>query len=278
MTAATDSGISNTDNITNVATPVFTGTAAAGTTVSIFSDGILVGTGTVANYNGPSITIDTIAPTTPPSAPALLPSTVGNPEDGVTTSTTPSFYGTSTDVTVAIYSDGVQVGSGSVANYQNSGLGVSVTTPLALGPHTITAKAMDTAGNVSGSSAPSSITVINTIKETDIGTASTGNVTASTLNETGVNVAAGNTVFVTVAMDPDAQIVTVGDTGVGGTNTYAKDADVTAGSGTNGIRTLVFSALVSHPLSAGTITISSEGTPANMVATFFYFNGIVSPL
>src|SRR5882724_3894965 len=310
MTAATDSGISNTDNITNVTTPVFTGTAATGTAVSIFSDGILVGTGTAANYNSPgitvsalldgahsitaratdavgnvsvpsgalSITIDTIAPTTPPSAPALLPSTVGNPEDGVTTSTTPSFYGTSTDATagfVAIYSDGVQVGSGSVSNYQNSGLGVSVTAPLALGPHTITVACIATAGNVSGSSAPSSITLINTIKETDIGTASTGNVTASTLNETGVNVAAGNTVFVTVAMDPDAQIVTVSDTGSGGTNIYTNDADVTTGSGTSGIRTLIFSAFVNHALSAGTITISSV-TPANMVATFFYFNGIVS--
>ncbi|PYT46567.1 MAG: hypothetical protein DMG44_20350, partial [Acidobacteria bacterium] len=310
MTAATDSGISNTDNITNVTTPVFTGTAATGTAVSIFSDGLLVGTGTAANYNSPgitvsalldgahsitaratdavgnvsvpsgalSITIDTIAPTPPPSAPALLPSTVGNPEDGVTTSTTPSFYGTSTDATagfVAIYSDGVQVGSGSVSNYQNSGLGVSVTAPLALGPHTITAKAMDTAGNVSGSSAPSSITLISTIKETDIGTASTGNVTASTLNETGVDVAAGNTVFVTVAMDPDTQTVTVSDTASGGTNTYTKDADVTTGSGTSGIRTLIFSAFVNHALSAGTITISSV-TPANMVATFFYFNGIVS--
>jgi len=311
MTAATDSGISNTDNITNVTTPVFTGTAPAGTAVSIFSNGSLVGTGTAASYNSPgitvsaltggtygitatatdavgnvsvpsgalSITIDTIAPTTPPSpAPALLPSTVGNPEDGVTTSTTPSFYGTSTDATagfVAIYSDGVQVGSGSVSNYQNSGLGVSVTAPLALGPHTITAEAMDTAGNVSGSSAPSSITLINTIKETDIGTASTGNVTASTLSETGVNVVAGNTVFVTVAMDPGAQIVTVSDTGGGGTNIYTNDADVNTGSGISGIRTLVFSALVNHPLSAGTITISSV-TPANMVATFFYFNGIVS--
>jgi len=64
-----------------------------------------------------------------------------------------------------------------------------------------------------------------------------------------VNVAAGNTVFVTVAMDPDTQTVTVSDTGSGGTNIYTKDADVTAGTGTNGIRTLVFSALVNHPLS-----------------------------
>src|SRR2546429_4712665 len=85
-------------------------------------------------------------------------------------------------------------------------------------------------------------------------------------------------------MDGGTQPVTVSDNGSGGSNSYTKDADVTNGSGTTGIRTLVFSAPVTHALSSGTITICSGatapacsgGTAVNMAATSFYFNGIVS--
>jgi hypothetical protein len=45
LAAASDSGVSNTDNLTNDNTPTFTGTAEAGSTVKIFSDGAQVGTG-----------------------------------------------------------------------------------------------------------------------------------------------------------------------------------------------------------------------------------------
>src|SRR5207253_2328006 len=108
------------------------------------------------------------------------------------------------------------------------------------------------------------------------GTANSGNSTTNTLTQTGVTVAAGKTIFVTVAMDGGTQTVTVSDNGSGGSNSYTKDADVTNGSGTTGIRTLVFSAPVTHALSSGTISISSS-TSVNMAATSFYFNGIVSP-
>src|SRR2546429_4940940 len=77
-------------------------------------------------------------------------------------------------------------------------------------------------------------------------------------------------------MDGGTQTVTVSDNGSGGSNSYTKDADVTNGSGTTGIRTLVFSAPVTHALSGGTISISSS-TSVNMAATSFYSNGIVSP-
>src|SRR5207247_2529058 len=205
----------------------------------------------------------------------------------MSTSTTPSFYGTTTGsiTTVTIYSDGVQVGSGSAANYANNTIGVSVTTPLSVGKHVITAKATDAAGAVSADSSPVSITVINTIKQAPIGTANSGNSTTKTLTQTGVNVAAGNTIFVTVAMDGGTQTVTISDNGSGGSNSYTKDADVTNGSGTTGIRTLVFSAPVTHALSSGPITLCSGatapacsgGTAVNMAATSSYFNGIVSP-
>src|SRR5207247_6231442 len=76
-----------------------------------------------------SFTLSVLPPPTAPSAPVLLPSTTGNPEDNVTTSTTPSFYGTTTGsiTTVTIYSDDLQVGSGSASNYDNNTVGVSVT-------------------------------------------------------------------------------------------------------------------------------------------------------
>lgn len=56
LTDASDTGISNTDNITKVSTPTFTGTAEAGSTVKIFSDGVLKGSGTAT---GGSYTITT---------------------------------------------------------------------------------------------------------------------------------------------------------------------------------------------------------------------------
>src|SRR5207249_2813233 len=43
LTAASDSGSSTTDNLTTVTTPTFVGTAEAGSTVTLFSDGRPVG-------------------------------------------------------------------------------------------------------------------------------------------------------------------------------------------------------------------------------------------
>src|SRR6266581_215174 len=273
----------------NTATGVLSGTPAAGTSASSPYSITFTASNLAGASPSQSFTLTVLPPPTVPSAPVLLPSTTGNPEDNVTTSTTPSFYGTTTGsiTTVTIYSDGLQVGSGSASNYANNTVGVSVTTPLTVGTHVITAKATDAIGAVSAASSPLNITVINTIKQTSIGTANSGNSTTTTLTQTGVGVtvAAGKTIFVTVAMDGGTQTVTVSDNGSGGSNSYTKDADVTNGSGTTGIRTLIFSAPVTHALSSGTITICSGatapacsgGTAVNMAATSFYFNGIVSP-
>ena len=67
-------------------------------------------------------------------------------------------------------------------------------------------------------------------------------------------VAAGDTVIVTFAMDPATGTVTCADTKG---NTYTADADVTNGSGTSGVRTIVFSAPVTTALVSGnTITVT----------------------
>jgi hypothetical protein len=60
LTAASDSGVANNDNYTNVTTPTFTGTATAGTTVKIYSDGVQVGSGT-ATGGAYSITTSALA-------------------------------------------------------------------------------------------------------------------------------------------------------------------------------------------------------------------------
>ena len=59
LTTASDSGSSSTDNITSVTTPTFSGTAEAGSTVSVYSDGSAVGTGTATGGSW-SITTSTL--------------------------------------------------------------------------------------------------------------------------------------------------------------------------------------------------------------------------
>ena len=51
MTSGTDTGISNTDNITSNTTPVFTGTAEAGSTVTLYDGATLLGTTTATGGN-----------------------------------------------------------------------------------------------------------------------------------------------------------------------------------------------------------------------------------
>lgn len=60
LSAASDSGTRG-DNITNVATPTFTGTAALGTTVSILSDGVSVGSSATSSTGAYSVTSSLLA-------------------------------------------------------------------------------------------------------------------------------------------------------------------------------------------------------------------------
>ena len=91
----------------------------------------------------------------------------------------------------------------------------------------------------------------------NVGTASSktlGTTLAVTL-AAGVNVPAGDSVFVTFAMDPGAGPVSCADSKG---NVYSNDADVTNGSLTSGVRTLVFSAPMTTALAPGdTITVTT---------------------
>src|SRR5439155_5722004 len=58
---ASDSGASQTDNITNVATPTFTGTAEPDSTVTIYSDGIAVGNAAADSDGNWSVSISPLS-------------------------------------------------------------------------------------------------------------------------------------------------------------------------------------------------------------------------
>ena len=111
-----------------------------------------------------------------------------------------------------------------------------------------------------------SVIIIGTKSSTTSSKNITVNVTA--------NVSLGNTIIVSIAMDPSSATVTVGDTH----NTYSTDADVTNGSSTYGIRTLVFSAPVSIVLnSTDTITVSFSANVTSKAVSIYYVTGLVLP-
>jgi hypothetical protein len=166
LTAASDSGISNTDNITNVATPTFTGTADANVTVTILDGGSTLGTTTSdatghwtftaphladgthsltarATLNGVNSLTDS-APlvvkidTTPPTV------TVSSPASGATYDVGASFtFSYSRSDAVGVVSEHATLDGTTIAN------GATVdTTGMAAGTHTFTVVASDAAGNV----------------------------------------------------------------------------------------------------------------------------------
>src|SRR5207237_1149265 len=146
LTPGSDSGASNSDRITKVTTPTFTGTAENGSTVKLFvgasqvgsatanavsgvysvtssaqSDGIysftVTATDVAGNISGPSpsasVTIDTSLPA-PPAAPALtVASDSGvSSSDRITNVTTPTFTGTAeSNSTVTLFAGAGAVGT-----------------------------------------------------------------------------------------------------------------------------------------------------------------------
>ena len=191
LTAASDKGISSTDNITNVNTPVFTGSGAeAGATVKLFdTNGTTVLGTTTADALGNwtvttsvladgshdvtarqtdaagrtstptgklTVTIDTVAPKTAPTTPDLVAASDSgiSSTDNITNVSTPVFTGTAeVGTTVQVMFDGgAEVSSITVP------AGGVWTTPASVfvpsdGTHTVFATAMDVAGNISKASA-----------------------------------------------------------------------------------------------------------------------------
>jgi MYXO-CTERM domain-containing protein len=174
----------------NTATPVISGTAAPGSTVTVFIDGTNVGTAPVsasgswtfpsptlgegahtvnatasdpagntsAVSNTNTFTVDTL----PPAAPVVSLPTEGD----VVGTATPVISGTAAPgSTVTVFIDGTQVGT---TTADSSGNWTFTSPALADGPHTVTATATDVAGNTSPASAPRTFTVDTEPPDTSI--------------------------------------------------------------------------------------------------------------
>lgn len=198
MTSATDSGISSTDDLTNINLPVFTGTCLTGETVTIKVDGVVASsattcvagvytiTPTAAIADGPHnitafatngsgdsadtaalpIVIDTTVPATL-AAPDMTSATDSGTSntDNVTSDTTPDFTGTCVDGdTIQLVIDAVAVAPTAVC--AGGVYTITPTTPLTDGAHTVAVTATDPAGNVSAVSPTISVTIDTTVPTT----------------------------------------------------------------------------------------------------------------
>ncbi|MCY1718987.1 Ig-like domain-containing protein [Prolixibacteraceae bacterium Z1-6] len=194
LVTGSDSGLSNTDNITNVTTPTFTGTAEANSTITVISsvDGMLgttttdIGgnwyfvsfsalsegshniTATVTDVAGNissessalTITTDTSEPSAPstPDLHAGSDSGVSN-TDNITNDNTPTFTGTAeANSTVTIISS-VDGSLGTTIADDNGNWSFTSYRTLSEESHNITAIATDVAGNTSSESSALAITI-----------------------------------------------------------------------------------------------------------------------
>ncbi|MGO2127430.1 MAG: Ig-like domain-containing protein, partial [Pseudoalteromonas prydzensis] len=184
LNALSDTGPSDTDNITNDTTPTFSGTAESGSTVTLYSDQVgagatVIGSGVATDGNWQittstltagldhaisakatdsasnvssssstlTVTIDTTAPSAPSAADLSAASDSGSSNtDNITNNTTPTFTGTGTtgDTITLISSVDGSIGSAVVIGGVWS---ITVSPAMTSGSHTIVARATDSAGN-----------------------------------------------------------------------------------------------------------------------------------
>ena len=104
------------------------------------------------------------------------------------------------------------------------------------------------------------------------GSGATGTTIAVTVPAGGVP--AGHTVIVTVALDPAAGAVSCSDSKG---NTYTKDLDVTRGSGTDGVRTVVCSAAIRTALAAGNTVVATHPSVIARAVNAAEFSGFLTP-
>jgi Big-like domain-containing protein/galactose oxidase-like protein/Kelch motif protein len=195
LDAASDSGNSNSDNLTNVTTPKFNGTAEANASVQLFRGGTTSLGTTTADGSGNwiftlgsaladgtysitakqtdvagnvsaassalSVTIDTSGPNTP-SSPNLSPSddTGISNSDNITNKTTNLTFTGNADpsVTVELFEGAVSLGT-TTSNAGSGNWNIVAAGPFVEGNHNFTAQAKDAAGNVSGVSAPHTVAI-----------------------------------------------------------------------------------------------------------------------
>lgn len=194
MTAGSDSGSSNTDNITSDTTPTFTGTAEANATVTVLSSvagslgsttadgsgnwtftpgaGLASGAHTItataadslgntsAASSGLAITIDATAPSAPSTPDMTAGSDLGvSSTDNITSDTTPSFTGTAEANAIVTVISSVDGTLGAASADGSGAWSYTAGSALTAGAHNIFATATDVAGNTSSSSTALAITI-----------------------------------------------------------------------------------------------------------------------
>lgn len=180
LVAASDTGASNSDNITADNTPTLVGFGNPGDTIKIYVDGVLAGS-TIVDSNGNwSITTNSIADgvhqvtsqaidpagnasaqsvplvltidTTAPNAPIFTT------PSGPTSNSQPPINGTGEPgSTITLYDGNSLVGT-AIVNGDGT-WSITPSSPLSDGTHTFTATSTDGAGNVSPTSSPINLTI-----------------------------------------------------------------------------------------------------------------------
>ncbi|PZX33956.1 hypothetical protein C7416_101238, partial [Cupriavidus phytorum] len=180
---------------TNDATPTLSGTAEAGSTISIYNGTTLIGTTTAdattgawtftptsplpdgavsltvtatdaaGNTSAPSTAFTLTLDATPPAIPAITGATDDNPvstplaSGDSTNDSTPTLAGTAdAGSTISIYNGATLIGT-TVADATTGAWSFTPTTPLTDGPYALTATATDAAGNTSAPTAAFNLTV-----------------------------------------------------------------------------------------------------------------------
>ncbi|OAE47742.1 Ig-like domain repeat protein [Enterobacter cloacae] len=228
---APNTGTLGSGSTTNDPRPQLTGTAEAGSTVTIYDNGIAIGTAVVGSNGSwsftPSVNLSEgshqltvratdVAGNTGPASPAFTvtvdvttpPAPTGfivNDDTGglkgaitagqVTDESQPRLTGRGEPgSTITVYDNGVAIGSTTVL--PNGTWSITPTTPLAEGAHSITLRETDAAGNQSGLSQPINFTVDLTPPD----------MPEATLNSTGTQI--------TGTAEPGSKIVITNNAGV----------------------------------------------------------------
>lgn len=216
LASASDTGRSDTDNVTNDTTPTVSGSVSENGRVEILVNGVSTSTinttgpwsdtlsltgdgvhtiqvraidlaGNASNLSSAlNITLDTTPPATPPGVPDLTAGTDSgaSSSDNLTNIPMPTFTGSSLEASVQILSDGAVVGTGNVSSGTWS---VTLSTALAEGTRAVAARAVDLAGNPGATSGALSVIVditppilstpIDLAAGSDSGTLNTDNIT-----------------------------------------------------------------------------------------------------
>ncbi|KAA0678665.1 Ig-like domain [Roseomonas genomospecies 6] len=302
LSGLSDSGASATDRLTNVAKPTLSGTVEPNATVTVMVDGKAVGTA-VADSNGfwvhqlqtaltdgthsitttatnrfgivsePSdalvVVIDTAKPVTP--APSVTSATVAGTAAGARVSgvATPSIGGTTeAGSTVNILVDGRVAGT-AVAD-ANGAWTFQFPTALADGTHSVQVQATDTAGNVSDTSAVTTlvidttppaaptVTLNSTAGSTPVvqGTAEANSLVTVTVNGQTVGTARASATGVW-------QLALAADLGVGSYAISARATDAVGNTGTAGTTTYT----VAPPPPPVVTVAASTGNTTTAVST-----------